>query len=105
MEQMIPIAIFLFVLFGALLEKAGAGRYFLDLAFAMVGRMRGGLAHVNIVTSLIFSGMSGSEDGYQGGLVFEPCQGGGVVIDAQILAWRRTGLRCLGMPPRTLGFP
>ena len=30
--------IFLFVLFGALLETAGGGKYFLDLAFAMVGK-------------------------------------------------------------------
>ena len=36
--------IFLFVLFGALLETAGGGKYFLDLAFAMVGKMRGGPA-------------------------------------------------------------
>ena len=36
--------IFLFVLFGAILEKAGGGKYFLDLAFAMVGKMRGGPA-------------------------------------------------------------
>ncbi len=33
--------IFLFVLFGALLETAGGGKYFLNLAFAMVGKMRG----------------------------------------------------------------
>ena len=33
--------IFLFVLFGALLETAGGGQYFLNLAFAMVGKMRG----------------------------------------------------------------
>ena len=32
--------IFLFVLFGALLETAGGGQYFLNLAFAMVGKMR-----------------------------------------------------------------
>ena len=34
--------VFLFVLFGALLDRAGAGKYFLDLAFAMVGKYRGG---------------------------------------------------------------
>ena len=40
--------IFLFVLFGALLETAGGGKYFLDLAFAMVGKMRGGPAKAAI---------------------------------------------------------
>ncbi len=40
--------IFLFVLFGALLETAGGGQYFLDLAFAMVGKMRGGPAKAAI---------------------------------------------------------
>ena len=41
--------IFLFVLFGALLETAGGGKYFLDLAFAMVGKMRGGPAKAAIL--------------------------------------------------------
>ena len=36
--------IFLFVLFGALLEKAGAGNYFIQLAFALLGKFRGGPA-------------------------------------------------------------
>ena len=47
--------IFLFVLFGALLETAGGGKYFLDLAFAMVGKMRGGPAKA----ALLGSGMTG----------------------------------------------
>ena len=36
--------IFLFVLFGAILEKAGAGNYFIKLAFALLGHFRGGPA-------------------------------------------------------------
>ena len=36
--------IFLFVLFGSLLEKAGAGNYFIKLAFALLGHLRGGPA-------------------------------------------------------------
>jgi TRAP-type uncharacterized transport system fused permease subunit len=40
---------FLFVLFGALLETAGGGKYFLDLAFAMVGKMRGGPARLQFL--------------------------------------------------------
>ena len=34
--------IFLFVLFGALLEKAGAGNYFIQVAFSLLGQFRGG---------------------------------------------------------------
>ncbi|MDC0039239.1 TRAP transporter permease [Gammaproteobacteria bacterium] len=52
--------VFLFVLFGALLEKAGAGRYFLDLAFAMVGRYRGGPAKAAILASGMTGSISGS---------------------------------------------
>ena len=36
--------VFLFVLFGALLERAGAGHYFIQLAFSLLGHMRGGPA-------------------------------------------------------------
>jgi TRAP transporter 4TM/12TM fusion protein len=51
--------VFLFVLFGALLEKAGAGRYFLDLSFSLVGRFSGGPAKAAILAS----GMSGVVSG------------------------------------------
>ena len=61
----IPISVsvsfvFLFVFFGALLERAGAGQYFLDLAFAMVGRMRGGPAKAAILASGMTGMISGS---------------------------------------------
>jgi len=52
--------IFLFVLFGALLETAGGGQYFLDLAFAMVGKMRGGPAKAAILGSGMTGLISGS---------------------------------------------
>ena len=52
--------VFLFVLFGALLERAGAGKYFLDLAFAMVGRYRGGPAKAAILASGMTGTISGS---------------------------------------------
>ena len=52
--------IFLFVLFGALLETAGGGQYFLDLAFAMVGKMRGGPAKAAILGSGMTGMISGS---------------------------------------------
>ena len=52
--------IFLFVLFGGLLETAGGGKYFLDLAFAMVGKMRGGPAKAAILGSGMTGLISGS---------------------------------------------
>jgi len=52
--------IFLFVLFGALLETAGGGKYFLDLAFSMVGKMRGGPAKAAILGSGMTGMISGS---------------------------------------------
>ena len=52
--------VFLFVLFGALLEHAGAGKYFLDLAFAMVGKYRGGPAKAAILASGMTGAISGS---------------------------------------------
>jgi len=52
--------IFLFVLFGTLLETAGGGKYFLDLAFAMVGKMKGGPAKAAILGSGMTGMISGS---------------------------------------------
>ncbi|MGH6660354.1 MAG: TRAP transporter permease [Rhodospirillales bacterium] len=52
--------VFLFVLFGALLEKAGAGRYFLNLSFSMVGRFSGGPAKAAILASGMTGVVSGS---------------------------------------------
>jgi TRAP transporter 4TM/12TM fusion protein len=52
--------IFLFVLFGGLLETAGGGKYFLDLAFALVGKMRGGPAKAAILGSGMTGLISGS---------------------------------------------
>ena len=52
--------VFLFVLFGSLLDKAGAGEYFINLAFAMLGRYRGGPAKASVVASGFTGIMSGS---------------------------------------------
>ncbi len=52
--------IFLFVLFGALLEKAGAGIYFIRLAYALLGHMRGGPAKAAVVASGLSGIYSGS---------------------------------------------
>ncbi|HSM39623.1 MAG TPA: TRAP transporter permease [Afifellaceae bacterium] len=52
--------IFLFVLFGSLLEKAGAGNYFIKLAFALLGHLRGGPAKAAVVASALSGLYSGS---------------------------------------------
>ncbi|MGF1687324.1 TRAP transporter permease [Photobacterium japonica] len=52
--------VFLFVLFGALLERAGAGHYFIQLAFSMLGHLRGGPAKAAVVASGLTGLISGS---------------------------------------------
>ncbi len=52
--------VFLFVLFGALLEKAGAGNYFIKVAFSLLGHMRGGPAKAAVVSSAMTGVISGS---------------------------------------------
>ncbi len=52
--------VFLFVLFGAMLEKAGAGNYFIKMAFALLGHMKGGPAKAAVVASAATGLISGS---------------------------------------------
>lgn len=52
--------VFLFVLFGAMLERAGAGAYFIKVAFSMLGHMRGGPAKAAVVASGLSGLVSGS---------------------------------------------
>ncbi len=52
--------VFLFVLFGALLDKAGAGNYFIKVAFALLGHFRGGPAKAAVVASGMTGIISGS---------------------------------------------
>ena len=52
--------IFLFVLFGAILEKAGAGGYFIKIAFALLGHLRGGPAKAAVIASALSGLYSGS---------------------------------------------
>jgi TRAP transporter 4TM/12TM fusion protein len=52
--------IFLFVLFGALLETAGAGNYFIKSAVALLGHMKGGPAKAAVVASASTGVISGS---------------------------------------------
>ena len=52
--------VFLFVLFGAMLEKAGAGNYFIQLALSMLGRFKGGPAKAAVLASGLTGMVSGS---------------------------------------------
>ena len=52
--------VFLFVLFGALLDKAGAGNYMMQISFALLGHLRGGPAKVAVVSSALNGVISGS---------------------------------------------
>ncbi|KIQ54512.1 TRAP transporter permease [Meiothermus taiwanensis] len=52
--------VFVFVLFGAILERAGAGKWFTDLAFSVLGGVRGGPAKASIVSSALTGVVSGS---------------------------------------------
>ncbi|SVA43183.1 uncharacterized protein METZ01_LOCUS96037 [marine metagenome] len=52
--------VFLFVLFGALLEKAGAGNYFIRVAYSLTGHYRGGPAKAAVVSSAMTGMISGS---------------------------------------------
>ncbi|MEZ5684675.1 MAG: TRAP transporter permease [Paracoccaceae bacterium] len=52
--------VFLFVLFGAVLDKAGAGNYFIQIAFAGLGSLRGGPAKAAVVGSAMTGLISGS---------------------------------------------
>lgn len=52
--------VFLFVLFGALLNSAGAGEYFIKVAFSLLGHMRGGPAKAAVLSSAMTGMISGS---------------------------------------------
>lgn len=52
--------VFLFVLFGAILDKAGAGNYFIKVAFSALGHLRGGPAKAAVLASAMTGLISGS---------------------------------------------
>ena len=54
------MAIPFFILAGQIMAESGIARRLVDFSQILVGRMRGGLAVVNIVASMLFGGMSGS---------------------------------------------
>ncbi|NLJ34517.1 MAG: TRAP transporter permease [Firmicutes bacterium] len=52
--------VFLFILFGAFLDKTGVGKFFIDMAFSLTGHMRGGPAKTAVVASCLMGSISGS---------------------------------------------
>ena len=60
MDSFVLIAVPLYVLVGMIMNTGGITKRLLNVAVAMVGRLPGGLAHVNVLGSMIFSGMSGA---------------------------------------------
>lgn len=52
--------VFPFMIFGAFLERSGAGNFFMDLGTAVAGKWRGGPAKVAVLTSALFGSISGS---------------------------------------------
>ena len=59
-DNFVLLAIPLFILAGLLMETGGISRRLVDLAVALVGHFRGGLAQVTVVGEILFSGISGS---------------------------------------------
>jgi tripartite ATP-independent transporter DctM subunit len=58
----------LFILMGHVMNNAGVTQRIFAFATALVGWMRGGLCHANVIASMIFAGMSGSAVAEAGGL-------------------------------------
>jgi TRAP-type C4-dicarboxylate transport system permease large subunit len=62
------LAIPFFIMAGSLMNTGGVTMRIYDFALALVGWMKGGLGHVNVVGSVIFAGMSGTAVADAGGL-------------------------------------
>ena len=60
LDSFVILSVPLFLLLGELMEQAKITDRLVQFSHAFVGRLRGGLAHVSIVTEMIMSGISGS---------------------------------------------
>lgn len=54
------MAMVLFIMTGEVMNRTGVTRHLVDFSMCLVGRLKGGLGHVNIMTSIFFAGVSGS---------------------------------------------
>lgn len=59
LDSFVFIALPLFILCGELMNTGGLTRRLVNFARVLVGRFRGGLAHVNVVVSMLFGGVNG----------------------------------------------
>ncbi|MCP5371560.1 MAG: TRAP transporter large permease [Hyphomicrobiales bacterium] len=69
------LAVPLFILAGQIMSRSGISGHLVEFATALVGQLRGGLAAVNVVTSMFFAGMSGtsmSDTAAVGGILIDP---------------------------------
>lgn len=95
------LAIPFFILAGNLMNVGGTTERIFEVAKLLVGRVRGGLAYVNVIGSMIFAGMSGSAVADAAGL-------GVIEIRAMIKEGTRPNLRppsLLYRPPLAPSFP
>lgn len=60
LDSFVLLAVPLFLLAGSLMNETGITERLIRFAYAIVGHFRGGLAHINIVVSMLFAGISGS---------------------------------------------
>jgi tripartite ATP-independent transporter DctM subunit len=67
-DSFVLLAIPLFILTGRLMNSGGITDRIFDFAKDVVGHIRGGLAHANVLASMLFAGMSGSAVADAGGL-------------------------------------
>ena len=69
------LAVPLYILAGQIMGRGGISGHLVDFAKTLVGQLRGGLAAVNVVTSMFFAGMSGtsmSDTAAVGGILIRP---------------------------------
>lgn len=50
----------LYIIFGELLDTFGAGKFFIDIAYALTGKMRGGPAEASVLSSALMGSINGS---------------------------------------------
>ena len=59
-DNFVLLAIPFFILSGSIMNEGGITQRLMKLALALVGHIKGGLAHVTVVVGMIFAGISGS---------------------------------------------
>ncbi|MEW9807084.1 TRAP transporter large permease [Mesorhizobium sp. ZMM04-5] len=83
-DSFIILAVPLFIVAANIMNAGTVSERLLNFCIALVGRFRGGLGHVNVVASLIFSGMSGSAVADAAGI-------GKIIIEMMVKGGRYTG--------------